>query len=156
MPSVVSEHSTKPARRFRFSLSTALMFVAIMGLTFALIDSQRRLAQTEKELETHRPLSLKEVASQFEQGTTLGPISTTVRDVRYSPDENAYRISFSWTNRNTAQTWSTDVMLRSDGFGQYYGEIRNTDFIKPLGHPERYLVGVQTPSGFEQEVEGRP
>jgi hypothetical protein len=58
--------------------------------------------------------------------------------------------SFSWTNAKTNEEWSTDVMLESDGFGGYYGVIRNDPFVKPVGHKDGFTVGVRSPSTFEK------
>ena len=71
------------------SLGTLLLVVTIVCLATALMLEHRRLtqierqlAETKRELSTLQPLSAEEVARQFENATTLGPISTTVKDVR--------------------------------------------------------------------------
>ena len=87
-----------------------------------------------------RPLPVEEVARQFEQSTTVGPIKTTVGDVRYSPKEDAYKVQFSWDNAQTNQKWFTDVQLTSDGFGGYYGQITSSEFLQPLGRTNAYTV----------------
>lgn len=104
---------------------------------------ERELAEIHQE---RLPLSAEEVARQFEEGTTLGPISTTVKDVRYSPAEDAYKVDLSWTDATTGNSWSTDVILSTDGYGTYFGRIRNRPFIELLGHEDGFTVAVKTPS----------
>ena len=69
-----------------------------------------------------RPLPEQEVARQFEKNTTLGPVRTTVKDVRYAPKEDAYKISFSYviTGGPTASPteWTAPVTLSSYGLGR--------------------------------------
>jgi hypothetical protein len=145
------------APRIRFSLGSLLLLIAVIGLALALFVTNRQmsqireqLAQTESELATLRPLPVEEVARQFESNATLGPIKTTVRDVRYSPKEDAYRVTFSWVDSQAKQEWSTDLELRSDGFGQYYGVIMNGPFIEPLGNTHGFTVLVKAPSALKK------
>ena len=90
--------------RLRFSLSTLLLLVAIFGLTVALIISQIRISRLEAEAATGRPLSYEEVAGQFEQQTSVGGVTVKVTDARYSPKEDVYQVSFSWSTRNPSRT----------------------------------------------------
>lgn len=133
-------------RRFQFSIGSMLLWTAIVCLAVVNVMTHRELAQPKRELDIQRPLSAEEVARQFQKRTTLGPISVAVKDVRYSPKEDSYKIDFSWTDARTKKTWSSDVTLRADGYGAYHGEIRNGPFIKPLGYSERFVVSVETPS----------
>ncbi|KAA5546996.1 hypothetical protein FYK55_00835 [Roseiconus nitratireducens] len=147
-----SSRKTQP-RGFRWSIGTALLWVAIAGLVANSIMMHRRttllqqkIDHQQREMSALRPLPPEEVASQFERSTTLGPITTSVKDVRYSPEKDAYRIEFGWTDATTGKQWFTDVELKSDGYGTYYGQIRNHPFIEPLGREEFYAVSVRTPS----------
>ena len=110
----------------------------------------RHVTQLKQEVASQQPLDPKEVARQFEKSTTLGTITTTVKDVRYSPEADAYRVNFSWIDSASGKTWFSDVRLSSDGFGIYYGQIRNGPFIQPLGCKESYAVAVKTPSALVQ------
>jgi hypothetical protein len=100
----------------------------------------------QRELTTNRPLSAQEVANQFEKKATLGPITTSVKDVRYSPDTESYKVQFAWTNSAIGKEWLGAVELESDGYGRYYGRICNEPFIEPLGFEEAFLVEIETPS----------
>lgn len=140
---------TSSPRRFRFSIGTLLLWIAIGAVTMNSIIMRRQVAQLEQELASQQPLAPKDVAHQFEKSTTLGPITTTVKDVRYSAEADAYRVEFSWDDSASGETWYSDVRLDHDGFGTYYGEIRNGPFIQPLGHKEAFVVLVETPSSFE-------
>src|SRR5215212_6929499 len=71
-------------RRFRFSVASLLLFMAVLGLAIMLGLTNRKLHRVEQELGAMQPMSPQEVARQFEQHTTLGPIKTKVEDVRYS------------------------------------------------------------------------
>jgi hypothetical protein len=154
-----NDSSPAPAKReLRFSLGQLLLIVTIACLVLAIVLMSfqmrllgSRLESTQQELSALQPLSVDEVARQFQAATTLGPVTTKVSDVRYSPKEDAYRVRFSWTDAKTAQTWSTDVELKNDGFGTYVGAIRNSEFIQPLGYTDQFFVAVETPSKFSEQ-----
>lgn len=63
-----------------------------------------------------------------------------------SSTSDSYKVSFSWADNTTKKTWSSDVKLTADGYGTYYGRIRNDPFIVPLGYKDGFTVVVQTPS----------
>ncbi len=132
-------------------MALAALAMALLVTNRQLSQTREQLNQTESELATMRPLAVDEVARQFESNTTLGPIKTKVRDVRYSPKEDAYRVSFSWVDPQTKQEWSTEVKLTSDGFGGYYGVIHSNEFTKPLGDTNGYTVGIKAPSSFKKK-----
>jgi hypothetical protein len=140
----------KPKRpRLRFSLSTLLLLVAIFGLTVALIISQIRNSRLEAEAATGRPLSFEEVVRQFEQRTSTGGVKVKVTDVRYSKKEDAYEVSFSWSDPKSKQDMSTDnIRLQADGFGRYYGQIASDPYKQSIGIPttDIFPVIVETPS----------
>lgn len=139
--------SAAPARRrLQLSLSTTALWIAVVGLAIALVLTNRTLRNTQRELAALRPLSVEDVARQFEARTSVSPMKVNVSDVRYSPEKDAYRVAFSWTDSNTTKEWSSDVMLESDGFGVYLGVIRNSEFAGPLGHTNGFTVAVTTPS----------
>jgi hypothetical protein len=120
--------------------------VAIGCLAVTNVLTHRELSAVKRELDANRPLSAKEVARQFQQNTTLGPIAVKVRDVRYSPDKDSYKVDFSWTDATTNKSWSSDIELTADGYGAYYGQIRNGPFIGPLGYKEAFSVAIKSPS----------
>ena len=107
---------------------------------------ERKLSDAERKLSTLQPLSAEEVARQFEDAATLGPISTSVKDVRYSPTEDAYKVDFAWNNKKSGDRWRTQVKLTADGYGKYYGRIRNDSFYGPLGYKDGFTIAVETPS----------
>jgi HAMP domain-containing protein len=135
--------------RFRFSLASLLLFMAVLGLAIMLGLTYRKLHRVEQELSAMQPISPQEVARQFEQHTTLGPITTKVDDVRYSPKADAYKVGFSFVDSAVGVKWSTEVMLKADGFGAYHGQIMSSEFIKPLGVSNSFNVSVQTRSPLE-------
>lgn len=136
-----------PRRRLRFSLGSLLLLVTAISLAIALALTHQKLTIADRQLKAVQPLSPEEVASQFESQTTLGSIKTTVRDVRYSPGENAYKVAFSWVESKTAQEWSTEVILTADGFGAYHGKIQSDQFVKPSGIGlDFFPVELKTPS----------
>lgn len=140
---------TPAPRRFQFSIGTLLLWIAIGALAANTVIMNRQITRLKQGLASQQPLSPKEVARQFEQSTTLGTITTTVKDVRYSAEAEAYRVTFSWIDSASGKTWHSDVRLDHDGFGVYYGQIRNGPFIQPLGYKEAFPVAVTTPSSFE-------
>jgi cell division protein FtsL len=150
------ESPAGPAKRqLRFSLGQLLLIVTVACLVLAvvLLSIQMRLLSgrleaTQRELSALQPLPVQDVAEQFEEQTTLGPIATQVKDVRYSPQEDAYLVEFSWTVKG-GQPISTDVKLEGDGFGAYIGRIPNEEFIKPLGNKDPYTVYIRAPSLLE-------
>lgn len=154
---------TGAPRRFRFSIGAMLLWMVIAYLAANNVVTSRRVAIMKRELEsqnrelsTHRPLAATEVARQFEKNATISPISVTVKDVRYSPDSDSYKVEFSWTDTSTNQSWSADVKLISDGYGSYYCQIRNGPFITPLGNKESFTVMVRSPSPLADWHSERP
>jgi hypothetical protein len=118
--------------RVRFSIGSLLLLMALVGLAITLGITYRKLDRAERELSAMRPLSRDEVAQQFERNTSFGSHRTTVTDVRYSQKDDAYRVTFSWVDSTTNKEWSTDLTLRSDGFGLYQGVIDVPEFTKQL------------------------
>jgi hypothetical protein len=148
------ENSTpiNPIRRFRFSLGSLLLLMAVVCLAISLAIVYSQLVRTERELEGLRPMSVEEVARQFENSTKFGNFATKVNDVRYSPTEDAFAVEFSWTDPATGTMWSTDTKLKPDGFGRYYGKIHSGEFLKAVGSTsEYYMIGVETPSPLKSK-----
>ena len=148
MSETANSSQTPVPRKFRFSIGTLLLWIAIVALTANTIIMNRRVTQLKQELASQQPLPPKDVARQFEKSTTLGPITTSVKDVRYSPESDAYRVEFSWVDSTSGKTWHSDLRLNHDGFGVYCGKIRNGPFIQPLGYKESFAVAVTTPSAL--------
>ncbi len=146
----MSEETPGPSKRrlFQFSLGSMLLLTTVAGLSIALVLMYLRMTGAERQLESLQPISPEEVARQFENATTTARITTKVDDVRYSRTEDAYKVIFEWTDKKTNTTWSTDVVLKADGFGAYFGVIRNVEFVQPFGVTE-YGVVVTTPSPLE-------
>ncbi len=146
----MTEQSPAPAkpssRRFQFSLGAMLLWVAIVCLAISNAMTLREIFELKRELTAQRPLPAQEVARQFRENTTLGPISVSVGDVRYSSKADSYKVEYSWTDANTGKTWSSDIELMPDGYGAYYGVIRNGPFVTPLGVKNGFTVAVKTPS----------
>lgn len=107
-----------------------------------------RISQMQRETASQYPLHPAEVARQFEELATVGPIKTTVKDVRFSAEADAYRVKFSWFDSTSGKTWHSGLRLNHDGFGVYIGQIHNAPFVRPLG-TEVYTVAVRTPSLIE-------
>lgn len=136
--------------KVRFSYGSILLWLAIAALTINTVIMNRHVARLEQDLASQRPLAPREVARQFEERTSLGPLTTTVKDVRYSPEADAYRVEFSYANSGSGETWHSDVRLNHDGFGTYFGQIRGQPFIEPLGHKDFFPVSVKTPSPLDR------
>jgi hypothetical protein len=138
---------SQPAeRKFQFSLGTLLLLVAIICLGITNAMTYREMTQLRGNLITKSPLPVQEVARQFKESTTLGPIKVSVKDVRYSAKDDSYKVDFSWIDATTGNTWHTDLTLTADGYGAYYGTIRNEPFIAPLGYKDGFAVAVKSPS----------
>jgi hypothetical protein len=135
---------------FRFRLSTMLLLVAIVALSISLVMTQRRLSQLESEAASQRPLSVEEVARQFEKNASVGPVTVKVTDARYSPKVDSYRVNFSWTDPKTKVNWESQVNLAQDGFGKYFGTISSDQFIQAVGYQGGFTVVVETPSAFKR------
>jgi hypothetical protein len=134
----------------RFSYSTILLWILVVYLLINSITLKRDLSQIKQGSSIQAPLSVQEVARQFKERTNLPPMSTDVKDVRYSPKHDSFQVEFSWTNRDTEDTWYTDVKLSGDGYGRYIGTIRNGTFIEPIGHEDGYSVVIESPSQFRK------
>ena len=133
--------------RLRFSLGSMLLMMAVVCLSISLVIVYGRLMRIERELNASRPLSAEEVARQFETSTKFSTFSTKVQDVRYSPKEDSFLVSFSWDDPTTKTSWSTEVRLKPDGYGRYFGQIRSGEFLKSVGSTnDVYTVVVESPS----------
>ena len=151
---MVQDSSGQPSRKpLQLSIGSLLIWTAIVGLVVTNVMMYREVQQLSRQIATraraetqHWPLSADEVAQQFQNRTTLGPLSVTVTDVRYSEADDAYKVVFQWKNRDTGQLWGGDVKLKGNGFREYHGLIRNVPFIRPLGYNESFTVSVTTPS----------
>ena len=146
MTDLSSSITPVPKRQFRFLFGTMPLWFAIIGLVAWNLVTTRQLSQLKRETDANRPLPPTEVARQFQENTTRGPISVIVKDVRYAPGSDSYKIDFSWTNATTNETWFSDVKLSPDGYGVYVGQIRNESFIQPLGYKESFVVAIKSPS----------
>ena len=136
----------KPSPWLQFRLSTLLLLVAIFGLTVALIISQILISRLEAEAATGRPISVEEVARQFEKQTGSGPVGVKVTGIRYSSKDDAYRVEFSWIDPMTKQNWQSEVQLKADGYGKFFGMIGSDQFMQSLGYTGHFPVVVETPS----------
>ena len=104
---------------------------------------QPRRSRTGHELLVLQSLPAQVVTRQFEHATTLGSISTTVRDVRSSTTDNAHRVELSWTNVATGEIRGSSVELTGDGYGTYFGRIRSGSSFEPLGVEDGYTVAAK-------------
>jgi hypothetical protein len=143
-------------RRVRFSIGTLLLWITIGALAANTIVINRQVTQLKQELASQQPLlskgplPLNEVARQFEKWTKLGRITTTVKDVRYSPEAESYKVKFSWADSASGKTGNSTVQLNHEGFGEYYGAIADQSFLQPLGNSYPFSVKVETPSSFQK------
>ena len=135
------------------SQGNTLIWLVVVGLAVSNFMLHQRLAGIERQINARlpgqggvAPLSPAEVARQFEERTTVNPITVSVKDVRYSPNDDSYKVDFSWTNAKTNETWLSDIKLKADGYGSYFGQIHNGPFLEPLGQKDAYTVLVKTPS----------
>jgi hypothetical protein len=108
--------------------------------------SNRELARVKNELAALQPLTLAEVARQLEEQTKSILKTIEVIDVRYSRDENAYHVTFSFEDSKAGGKWKTSVILKGDGFGRWSGSIRSDGFLAAAGNPggSSYPVLVKT------------
>jgi len=138
--------------RLQFSIGSMLLLTAIVGLSIALALVYGKLVRVERTLSALQPIAVEDFARQFENVTTVGGgrIRTKVTDVRYSPVENAYKVRFSWTDSQTGGQWSSNVILKSDGFGTYFGQIRNPEFLVPIKAGDSYMVAIESPPALER------
>ncbi|RCS49407.1 hypothetical protein DTL42_12845 [Bremerella cremea] len=147
------ELEDSPPAAIRFSLSSVILWIAIA----ALILTNVMMFQEIREIKSHllsspangqaMPISVERVAQQFAQNTNNpSTVTTKVEDVRYSPTEDTYLVSFSWTITATGKTWHSDVRLKGDGFGNYFGQIQSDQYNQPLGRTRPSTVVIQSPS----------
>jgi hypothetical protein len=145
MESETTQELKKP-RRFQFSILSLLLLMAVVGLSFSLVSVYSRLREVERQLTAMQPMTAGQVAERFEANTTIGPVTTKVLDVRFSPKANAYRVDFSWTDRRSGGNWNSAVTLKPDGFGTYSGPILDWEYLQATGVGEVYVAAVKTPS----------
>jgi hypothetical protein len=147
-----TENARRPPRwRFRFSIGSMLLSMAVVGLAISLALTYSKLSSMERDLATLQPLSPQEVARQFEKQLVFGKFRTKVEDVRYSRNDDAFRVSFSFIDPNTGQNWYTEVKLKNDGYGVYFGQISSTPFLAAVGsNRDSFAVAVKTPSPLKQ------
>jgi hypothetical protein len=127
---------------FRFRLSTLLLLIVVIGLSIALIIAQRRITKLEAAAATTRPLSVREVAQQFEKYCAIGALTVQVTDCRYSTKQNVYDVEFSWANPNTKQRHHASVSLWPYREGKYSGTIQSDEFVEAFSFNRVTVEGV--------------
>ena len=133
--------------RFQFSLNNLLLWIAVIALAIGLVLTTRELSSRRRELEALQPLSVQEVARQFEARTSQGTLKVTVSDVRYSQADDAYRVKFSCVNSTDGASWTSDVKLEGDHFGSYSGMIRDGTYLTAIGtSSDGFYIVVEPPS----------
>ena len=146
-----SDLERRNSRRFRFSLGSLLLWVAVLSLAISLGLKYRRLDRAERQLGAMQPIAPQVVARAIEQQTTTAKLQTKVEDVRNSKKDDAYKVSISWPD-STGTKWSTDVRLQADGYGAYFGRITSGAFLQAIGSTTtEYGVAVETPSPLESK-----
>lgn len=144
---VTDESSPRP--KLRFAISSLLLGTTIVALTIALIWTQLEVQRLKKDVQANRKLTVDEVAASIENRASIHPFPVKVRDVRYSPEKDAYRVRFEFTDVADKERYVTDVTLVGDGFGAYTGRIQNDRFLAPLNRTELW-VGAETPSPLKR------
>ena len=130
----------------RFSLSTLLLLVVIVGLTIALVQAHLQLRELRRELGAHEPLQVEEVAKQFQSQLSTPPVTVTADDLRYSPKSDSYSVAYSWVNSTTpTQRSNSEATLHGDGYGRYRGYIPSLAVPGP-----QMTVLVETPSALKR------
>jgi len=146
----VEQHKPQPRppapRRFRLSLGKSLLWgtIAVLGIAYA--TTHRELVAVRQELKRALPIPIEEVARQFQESTTSGPIATQVRDVRYSSTDDSYKVKYSWVDPATGQTWSSDRELAGNGYGAYLGRIGIKELCEPWEKSGHWIVVKARPS----------
>ena len=127
----------------------ACLALSIVLLNGKLVQTRHGLAKSRLELDSMRPLPFEEVARQFEEQVSRGPIVFKVEDVRYSAKDDVYNVSFSWPN--PAGTSHSEIRLVGDGFGVYRTDVdQNRSLSALLGYKDGFSVIVKSRSIFEE------
>ena len=154
-----SDGAPSPAPlKIRFSIGTLLLWIVIGVLAINSIVMNRNLVRVEREItqskrksESQLPLTPDEVSRQFEENTARRSVATKVKDVRYSPEADAYRVSFSYFDSADGTNLPLTITLNHDGFGVYSGTIKGGPLIESLEQYSEFhsfVVSVETPSSL--------
>jgi len=154
-----SPTETIPARLPKFSLASLLILMTVVCLALSLAFVYGRLQEVESRLSMidgrqvlQMPIPAQEVVRQLENHLNFSGVQINVADVRYSPSEDAYKVDLSWSDPAAKLIWSTDVKLKSDGFGRYFGATHSSEFLKVAGSKnDSYMVFVETPSPLKSK-----
>lgn len=146
------------ADRFQFRMSSFLLAVAFLAMTIAIVNTRQELFRLKAALkpeDVSMPIQPTVVAAKLQNYLADHPLSGKVTDVRYSKNEDSFRVQFIWTSPTDKQQHGTDVTLTGDGYGHYTGCIRNPNFLAevdpiryatPLAKNDGMWVAVSTPS----------
>ena len=147
----------------QFRLSTLLLVTALIAMACIIVVTRWELANLESSQSQPGggawPVPAKVVAESVEQRLTSHPWSTSVTDVRYSSKTDSFKVRYQWTDPNDGQTWSSDVKLKGNGYGEYTGSITNKTFLRPMqlqvaqngpttGNVGHMWIGVSSPSSI--------
>ena len=146
----MNDPEPNPAQK-RISISTLLLWIVVTYLAVTTFQLRQQLAEQGAVPASGLPIDAAVVAKQFENQTTIDPIKTKVKSVRYSPSEDAYMVRCFWDNDTTGKTWSTDARLKANGYGQYFGTIASKEFLAPLGYKQPFTVSIESPAPFSAE-----
>ncbi|TWU09911.1 hypothetical protein Pla52o_58100 [Novipirellula galeiformis] len=150
-------------KRKQFRVSTLLFVTALVAMACVIVVTRLELASLRASRSQSgvnaSPISVDAVAASVEQCLASHPWSTSVADVRYSAAADSFKVCYEWTDPSDGRTWSSDVILKGNGFGEYSSFITNKTFLNPVqlqvskdgpttGNVGRMWVGVSAPSSL--------
>lgn len=131
--------------------------------------TQRELRRLKRDASIDRGLTPEDIAKRVEDCTAHYPFPVTVTDVRYSPADDTYKVSYRYVDAAAYKEFygktvpaggvspetvanasyifrGSNFVLESDGYGTYSGPITNASFLAPLDNKESSWVTSKTPS----------
>ena len=125
-------------QRFQLRISTLLLITALVAMGIIIGIMQYQIASLKSQLSsdaTTMPIDADLVAADVERYLASHPLPCSVTEVRYSENDDTYKIGYKWTNPKDQKTWFSTVLLKGNGFGEYAGCISNPEFLAPIDPP---------------------
>ena len=148
---------------YQFRLSTLLLAATLVAMACIIMVTRLEVARLKASrtlpIANASPIPPDVVAASVEQHLASHPLPTSVNDVRYSLNDDSFKVRYQWTDPTDGKQWSSDVTLKGDGYGEYTGCITNDKFLNAIqlqispggpttGNVDRMWVGASTPSSL--------
>jgi len=138
-----NDKNHKP-RGCRFTIGSLLLGITLVALFIAFLLVQRDVRQLQRIGTLDKPSS-SEVAASVENYVSIHPKPVKVSDVKYSSDNDSFKVWYTFVDTTTGESLKSDVILKGEGFGSYVGCIKKDRFLAPLQNKDGLWLGISPP-----------